>query len=239
MAGFGFLALALVTVAVCAVVVLFAVLEHRRLRELRAECARRGWRYQTEDRSLVDRWSAGPFGTGQSRRAQHVVSGRNGNRAFLAFEYSYKRSSGAGDQRRTTTYRFTVCALGLPVPLPMLSVEPESWASRFAQAVGVGDQVDVESEAFNRAFAVRAVDRKFAYDVLHPRHLELLLAGSRVGWWIEGTEIVSSAERRLDLGQVEGVLGALAGVVEQIPTFVWRDRGYDPDDPSPQPRRAT
>ena len=67
------------------------------------------------------------------------------------------------------------------------------WVSRFTDAVGISDQVDVESEAFNRAFAVRATDRKFAYDVLHPRHLELLLAGDRMGWWIEGTEILSAS----------------------------------------------
>jgi len=234
----GFVVLALAVAAVCAVLVLVAVLEHRRVSELRAECLRRGWTYRAEDLSLVDRWTAGPFGTGQTRRARHVVSGRNGDRAFLAFEYSYKRSSGSGDQRRTTTYRFTVCTLGLPVPLPMLRVDPEGWVSRFTDAVGIMDQVDVESEAFNRAFAVRATDRKFAYDVLHPRHLELLLAGDRMGWWIEGTEILSSAERRLDLGRVDGTLTGLARVVDQIPGFVWRDRGYDPDGPSPQPRSA-
>jgi hypothetical protein len=187
----------------------------------------------------VDRWTAGPFGTGQSRRARHAVSGRYNDCDFVAFEYSYKRSSGTGAQRTTTTYTFTVCAVRLPVALPMLQVEPEGWLSRVAEAVGVGDQVNVESEAFNRAFAVRAQDRKFASDVLHPRHVEALLAAGRIGWWIEDAEILSSAQRSLDLGEVRAVLDHLVGVVSQIPDFVWRDRGYDPDDASGRPRSTT
>jgi hypothetical protein len=235
----GFVALALVVVAVMAVTVLFVYGEHRRLQAIRMECLRRGWRYQTEDSALVDRWTAGPFGTGTGRRARNVVTGERDDQRFVAFEYSYKRSSGVGEQRRTTTYTFSVCALALPVPLPMLQVEPEGWLSRVADAVGIGDQIDVESAAFNRAFAVRAQDRKFAYDVLHPRHLEALLAAKRIGWWIEGTDILSSAQCPLDLDEVLGVLDHLGGVVSQIPDFVWRDRGYDPDDASGRPRSAT
>lgn len=94
-----------------------------------------------------------------------------------------------------------------------------------ADAVSVTDEVDVESEAFNHAYSVRADDRKFAYDGLHPRHLQ----APALGWWIEGAAILTAAEDRLDLSQVVPQLERLARVLEHIPSFVWLDRGYDPD----------
>lgn len=212
-----------------ALVGLFAYLEHQRTEAMRAECARRGWTYRRDDPSLVDRWTQGPFGKGHGRRARHVVTGECVGRPFVAFEYSYRESSGAGQSRRTTTYTFAVCSLGLPVPLPLLVVEPEGWLSRLADAVGVTDEVDVESEAFNHAYSVRADDRKFAYDVLHPRHLEDLLQAPALGWWIEGAAILTAAEDRLDLDQVVPQLERLSRVLGHIPSFVWLDRGYDPD----------
>ena len=109
-----------------------------------------------------------------------------------------------------------------------------------ADAVGLNDEVGVESAEFNDAFSVRAANRKFADDVLHPRHLELLLRSERIGWWIEEATIVAAPERSLELDEVVGVLTHLTSVVAQIPTFVWLDRGYDPraieNDPTTDPR---
>ena len=231
----GFLALGITVVA------FFAYLERRRGQALRAGCARRGWSYRAEDRSLVARWELGPFEAGNSwsrsgQRARHIVSGEFEGRPFVAFEYSYTEGSG----KNRTTHTYSVCALDLPVPLPSLSIEPEGWLSRVADAVGLTDEVDVESAEFNEAFSVRATNRKFAYDVLHPRHLELLLRSPRTGWWIEGATIVAAPERSLDLDEVMGALTHLTQVVAQVPTFVWLDRGYDPGaigtDPTTDPR---
>ena len=147
--------------------------------------------------------------------------------------------------RARTTHTYSVTALDPPVPLPSLTVEPEGWLSRVADAVGLTDEVDVESAEFNDAFSVRATNCKFAYDVLHPRHPELLPRSPRTGWWIGGgATVVAAPERSLDLDEVVGVLTHLTRVVAQIPTFVWLDRGYDPGaigtdpttDPTTDPR---
>lgn len=223
-------------------VALFVYLEHLRSEELRVACTKRGWRYQAQDQSLVSRWELGPFDTGRSRTAHHVVSGEHQGRSFVAFEYSYKVSSGVGSSRSTTTYTYSVCALALPVALPLLVVEPEGWLLRIADSLGILSVIDVESAEFNRAFSVRAQDRKFASDVLHPRHLEVLLQDPRMGWWIEGASILTSEDEPLDLQAVSHRLEHLTSVVKQIPAFVWRDRGYDPEtfgtDPTANPRGA-
>lgn len=123
-----------------------------------------------------------------------------------------------------------VTVLPLPVPLPTLVVAPQGWQGRLAGALGLGDEVDLESEEFNRVFAVHAEDRKFASDVLHPRHLEQLLRDPDDGWAIEGSTLLTAVDGRLDLDAVAPTVERLDRVVAQVPGFIWRDHGYDPDD---------
>lgn len=227
MTGSVFVAVALLAGAAVAV---FALREHQRIAALRADCARRGWTFLREDRDLVDRWSVAPFGRGESRRARNVVSGSVDGRDFVAFEYSYTETGGAGNGRQSTTYTFVVTVLPLPVPLPTLVVAPQGWQGRLAGALGLGDEVDLESEEFNRVFAVHAEDRKFASDVLHPRHLEQLLQDPDDGWAIEGSTLLTAVDGRLDLDAVAPTVERLDRVVAQVPGFIWRDHGYDPDD---------
>ena len=59
--------------------------------------------------------------------------------------------------------------------MPPLSVDPENFLDRFVGRLS-GNDIDMESEEFNRAFTVSCPDRKFASDVLHPQLMEFLLA---------------------------------------------------------------
>ena len=44
--------------------------------------------------------------------------------------------------------------------------------------------ISFESQAFNEKFAVHAQDTKFAYDVVHPRQMEYLMASRPVSFRI-------------------------------------------------------
>ena len=59
--------------------------------------------------------------------------------------------------------------------VPDLLIRPEGFFDKVAGAFGF-DDIDFESEEFSRAFFVKSSDKRFAYDVLHPRMLELLMA---------------------------------------------------------------
>jgi len=108
-------------------------------------------------------------------------------------------------------------------------VLPETVASRLIGGL-VGDK-DVESDAFNQQFRVSSPAAKFASDVLNPRQIEALLAAPALPWRIEGSEILTWAEGRLGERPVAGSVPFLAGIVARIPSFVWKDRGYDPGEP--------
>lgn len=226
-----FLAGALV---VAGIAVYAAMADSKRRERLFAAATARGWTYVRESPQLVGRWSGQPFGTGDNRRVRDTVAGAWHGREFTAFTYTYETSSeDSKGSRSTTTHWFTVVALVLPTWLPTLEVRPESAMHRVLGAVGIGEDIELESEDFNRAFRVSARDPKYASDVLAPRTMEQLLAGPRTPWRIEGNTVLTWADGPLEPDVVEPRLAFVERVVSLIPAFVWKDHGYDPQVTGP------
>jgi len=219
---------------VVAVLVGVFVLERKRRERLMKFALMRGWQYAGQDPGLVHLFSGDPFGEGEDRTARNVLTGQEGGRPFTAFDYSYEtRSTNSKGQTRTTTHRFGVCAVPLPVPLGTVEVVPENVLTRMAGAVGVLTDIDLESEDFNRRFRVRAADRKLACDILTPRTMAYLNSVTPEAWRLEGEHVVSWHPGRLDAAEVVRTCAVLARVLDGIPSFVWRDAGlpsgYDPE----------
>jgi len=75
----------------------------------------------------------------------------------------------------TTTYQFSYLIVHLPfASLPDLLIRPEGMSDKLAGAFGF-DDIDFESAEFSRRFYVRSSDKRFSYDVVHPRMMEFLL----------------------------------------------------------------
>lgn len=204
-----------------------------RLREkrLRAFAAQIGWTYVGTDPTLRDRWQGTPFGTGSGRRASEVLVGRYGGRPAVSFAYRY--TTGSGDDRQTHT--FHVVALSLPVWLPGLQLTPQGLGARIVTALG-GQDIELESADFNKAWRVEARDAKFASDVLHPRTMERLLRADARGLSLrlEGGDVLCWEPGAPDLDSLAARLGVMAALADGIPRFVWLDNGYDPAHLNPQ-----
>lgn len=84
-------------------------------------------------------------------------------------------------------------------------------------------EIRFESDEFSRKFRVLSEDRKFAYDVCHPRMMEWLLPIRR--WRIEIAEghVIVTSGRRWTPAEFSGALDVLVEFVERIPEFVWRE----------------
>jgi hypothetical protein len=183
-----------------------------------------GFTYAVEDDRWCDRWQVSPFGEGDHRKAANVVTGTLASNAFVTFDYTYQTHSSDGKGgRTTTTHRYVVTALQLPAPLPQLQVTPENLVTRLGNALGL-DDIELESEDFNRRFRVHARDRKFACDVLTPRTMQMLLSRPALSWRIEGTDILAWQDGRLSPATALATTGQLRDIVEAIPSFVWHDR---------------
>jgi hypothetical protein len=118
------------------------------------------------------------FRRGHSRTARNTMRGTVelfGSRCRLCMgDFRYKVTSGSGKHRSTKTYRFSYLIVHPPWPAPSLLVRPEGLFDKLKGAIGF-DDIDFESEEFSRKFYVQSSDKRFAYDVLHPRMMEFLL----------------------------------------------------------------
>lgn len=192
----------------------------------------KGWSYRAADDSLVGLAQGEPFDEGDNREARNVLTGAAAGFEMVAFDYSYEtHSTDSKNNRTTTTHRYSVVALALPAFLPTLQVTGESLLHRAAQLFGF-DDIELESDEFNRRFNVQARDRKFACDVLTPRTMQALLAAPQTSWRIEGALILSWETGRLDPLSVLARLSTMTTVIAGVPSFVWRDHGAIPGVPT-------
>jgi hypothetical protein len=195
----------------------------KKVAEFTAFAGARGWSYVERDDGLEDRFLGAPFGRGHGRRVRHVLTGEHRGRRVLVFEYTYKESEGSGDDRRTRTYHHTVASLSTPLPKPTLEVGREGLGRRLLGFVGVRD-LQLESEEFNKAFHIRTEDDKFAYDVLHPRMMEWLLADGRaldIPFRFERGDLMTFDREEIETAKVDGMLDYLCDVIDRVPSFVW------------------
>ena len=205
----------------------FAVSRHlyrKRVAELTAWAQANGWTYTERANELTDRFLGTPFGSGFGRSASHLLSSTMNGRPVVAFEYRYKERQGSGKNQRTVTYTFAVVSTTLPVARPTLQVTHEHLGTRLLNAVGL-DDVQLESEEFNRAFRVSAEDQKFAYDVLHPRTMEWMLADSRameLPFRFERADVLTWDSGRLDPQRAAWAATYLLDLVDRVPQFVWK-----------------
>jgi hypothetical protein len=223
-------------VGVVAVLVGGYLLDRKRRERLMQYAVARGWSYVGEVPDLVDRWQGEPFGRGDHRRARNVLTGTEAGRPFTAFDYSYQtHSTDSKGNRSTTTHHWSVVVVPMPTWLGTVQVVPESVLDRVAGAVGLVQDLDLESEAFNRRFRVSASSPKLASDILTPRTMEYLLAMDAEAWRTCGSDLVGFAQGSLDPAEVVRTCAVLGRVIDGVPSFVWKDAGAAESQYSPEP----
>ena len=200
--------------------------ERGRRARYRAVAEAHGLAYTARDDALARRFSGPPFGRGRARRVTHVLRGRWQGREAMAFSYRFLVPS--GDGQTAQVHRFTVCALRLPAQVPWLEVTPATPLTRLAGALGV-DEVRLESDDLTQRYRIRAEDRRFAYDVLHPRTIEQLLALPRLDLRLAGADALLWERGTCAPEELLDRLAALSRLVDGIPSYVWSDRAGTPD----------
>lgn len=177
------------------------------------EARRLGLRFSAKDPfDLLDepfalmRWSQRSYG-----KLDNLVWGTWHGLQVRAFEYEFSVSE---DDRRMLS-----CAMvAIPGGWPTLVIRPESFVTRVADAA-IPD-VSFESEAFNRAFAVRSEDRRFANAFIDARMMEWLLSlEPRWGFEIEGPWLLGYRDR-VQPWELEGVLATIEMLLDTVPRAV-------------------
>jgi len=158
---------------------------------------------------------------GSNRYAFNILSGNYRDHEITAFDYHYEtHSTGSKGRRRTHHHHFSFFILPLPASFPELTIGPEGFFSKIAQAVGY-DDIDFESHEFSRKFCVRSGDKKFAYDVCNARMIEYLLANPDLMIEIELDSLAVAFKRRLSPEQIEPNLQRLIQVRSLLPDYLF------------------
>src|SRR5690606_1966421 len=164
------------------------------------------------------------LGQGGNRYAFNRLSGRYKDHDVAVFDYhyeTYSHSSKGGGQTHHHYFSFSV----RPVPddYPELTIAPENVFSKVGQLVGF-DDIDFESAEFSNAFCVRSSDKKFAYDICHPRMMEYLLANRDLSVEIEAHCLSLFFGRRLAPQEIRRNLDRLVALRALIPEYVTPSR---------------
>ena len=202
--------------------------------QLAAYAAQRGWGYQP---GVVRGWStlftAAPFGIGVGRKARDVLSGTAGALPFVSFEYLYvdknvgRDPGGNGEVART--YFFSVVAVRLGWVVPRTEFLPEGVGQKIAEFFG-GEDLNVESDAFNHEWRVRTKDERAAHSLLTPRTIARMIEPDFAGraFFLENGYIVHYAQQPRSEYDVDAMVDFCQQFLDLVPAFVHEDYGRRP-----------
>lgn len=192
------------------------LLLRRRSRALQELAAERGWSWSARGARWAREFAGPPFGCGTGRRVRGVLTGRDADRALVAFDYAFATAGGGCTPGQV--HRYAVLALRLPAPVPRVELVPR----RLPAFVGRG--IELESEAFHARYRLTADDPRLASDVLPARSLLRLLGRPPLAVRLHGTWAMSWAPGRLAAAPLLVRLETLGALLDGVPSWVWGDR---------------
>lgn len=156
--------------------------------------------------------------TGSVRAIENTAVGSHRGREVAIADYWFSPTAAA---ERDDYERYTCIVATAPQAWSDLLVVPERLGSRLLGALGIRD-IEMESEAFNRAFNVRAVDRRFASAFVDARLMEWLLGrGEGVGFEVlDGRVLVFRQRATLSLDDVSATLALFDAFTDRVPRVV-------------------
>lgn len=159
---------------------------------------------------------------GSRRYAHNVTSGQWREREVVAFDYHYETYSHGKRGRRTHHHHFSAVIVTAGIPLRTLFLRPEGFLDKLGNLVGF-DDIDFESAEFSRKFYVKSEDRKFAYDVLHPRIMEYLLNMPQYTIQFDENHIIAYRSSRFNAETFQSALDVASEILDQLPEYLRRE----------------
>jgi hypothetical protein len=153
----------------------------RREGQLRQIAEARDWRFEaSKDEGHYVRYGHfSIFIEGRDRYAFHTVRGaldiEGQTWPMQLGDYHFETLEPDKNQPQPISHTLSYLLLETPyLGLPDLFIRPERFYDKVVGLFGFED-INVESAEFNDRFVVHSRDKRFAYDVLHPRMIEFLL----------------------------------------------------------------
>ena len=152
---------------------------------------------------------------GDSRYACNIMTGTLTGREFLGCDYHYATGSGKNRQE----HNISLVIAPSPILLEPLFIRPENFFDKFAEFVGFND-IDFESAEFSKKFYVKSPDKKWAYDIIHPRMMEFLLASPMFSIQFDLLSVIVYRDNTFSPADFDAAADLVNGIFERIPDYV-------------------
>ena len=226
-----FALIAVMVVAVFGLVIFIVVRHFKQRKQRRADlalwAAQRGFEYSQEDPHGLDHLDFHLFTLGDGRGCENVLTGTWEDMPVRIADYWYYEDDNNSQGHSSRTYQlFSIMVTTVDAALPHVRIGHENAFSRLFDKLGF-DDVQFESEQFNRRFRVHADDRRFAYQLLDARMIEWLLATAGPHCYEVNGQWVLVHSKRLPPAKLTTLLHAGKGFIGKVPRLVWADYGTD------------
>ena len=194
----------------------------RRQKELREWARTNGFAYSATEALMKFRCQ--PFECLQKGDYCHsfnVIEGTSGNRPLRAFDYHYYNATQSGE--RKDHHYFSAVVIDAGIPLLPLTIRPRGLLDEVTEFIGF-EEIGFESAEFSQKFFVKSPDRRWAYDVVHQKTMELMLAHPHFLVDFQGSQVMAYYHNKMfSLGEFGSALKVVTGIVDGLPKSVVRD----------------
>ena len=215
---------AVVVLAVAVVVggyLISRYITQKRRDALTAVAYRLGFQYSPDDPFDTLALPFSLFERGDGRGVENVLWGTAGNLMVRLYDYwYYEERTDSNGSRHRSYYRFSCATTSIDADVPGITIGRENVLTRLGGALGF-DDIEFESEEFNRVFRVKSGQRKFAYDMIDARMMAFLLdASSDCTFEAVGSDLLCASDR-LRPSELPGLLSVLQEFHAHVPAVVW------------------
>lgn len=219
-------------IALVAVMIVLGAMQSAKRRKELAEWARtRGLSFSQEKNSRYDERypEFEKLQSGSNRYAYNICDGQYNGRYVQCFDYHYETTSTDSKGRtRRHHHHFSAVILELKIPFKPIFIRPEGFFDKVGAFFGM-DDIDFELDAFSRAFFVKSKDKRFAFDVIQPRTMELMLASPRFSMDFDRDEVLIYKGGKMNPSDYETAIELVEGILENIPAYLvkeWKEQGH-------------
>jgi hypothetical protein len=160
---------------------------------------------------------------GDDRYACNVMYGAIAGRVFVGCDYHYVTGSGRSRQ----AHNISLIIVKSPILLERLLIRPETFVDKFAALAGF-DDINFESAEFSRKFYVKSPNKKWAYDIIHPRMMEFLLSMPKFCIQFDLLSVIVYRDCRFSPKDFEAAVSLVNGIFERIPDYIVQDNKIQP-----------
>ena len=166
------------------------------------------------------------FTMGDGRGIENVLWGLWQELPVKAADYWYYDESTDSKGNTTRSYhRFSVVVAELQCSLPQVTVSKENLLTRLADHLGFQD-INFESEEFNREYQIKCKDREFAFKLIDARMIQWFLStGAQFGFETNGSSVLVYTKKVGKPEELIPLLGTAKEFKDHIPRIVWSEYG--------------